>query len=197
MRDVATDDLAGLACDHPLKRLGGGYDFPVPLLAGDHVTDDTGTGFVHTAPGHGREDFDVWTANARALEARGIDTTIPYTVDGDGYFTDHAPGFEGKRVLTDKGEKGDANDAVIKALIERRHADRARPPQAPVSAFLALEEAGDLPQHAAMVHRDGQALRAATRRATRCAERHAAPSRADAIKETRWVPAQGRTASPA
>jgi len=35
----------------------GGYDFSVPLLAGDHVTDDAGTGFVHTAPGHGREDF--------------------------------------------------------------------------------------------------------------------------------------------
>ena len=38
-------------------------NFKVPLLAGDHVTDDTGTGFVHTAPGHGREDFDVWIAN--------------------------------------------------------------------------------------------------------------------------------------
>ena len=43
----------------------------VPLLAGDHVTDDAGTGFVHTAPGHGREDFEVWTANrARAGSAR-------------------------------------------------------------------------------------------------------------------------------
>ena len=43
------------------------YDFEVPLLKGDHVTDDAGTGFVHTAPGHGREDFDVWTAHAREL----------------------------------------------------------------------------------------------------------------------------------
>ena len=90
----------------------------MPLLAGDHVTDDTGTGFVHTAPGHGREDFDVWTANARNLAARGINTAIPYTVDADGRFTEQAPGFTGKRVLTDKGEKGDANEAVIKALIE-------------------------------------------------------------------------------
>jgi isoleucyl-tRNA synthetase len=101
---------------HPLK--GKGYDFQVPLLAGDHVTDDTGTGFVHTAPGHGREDFDVWMANARALEARGINTTVPYTVDENGAFTEHAPGFTGKRVINDKGEKGDANDAVIKALVE-------------------------------------------------------------------------------
>lgn len=101
---------------HPLH--GKGYDFQVPLLSGEHVTDDAGTGFVHTAPGHGREDFDVWMANARALEARGINTTIPYTVDENGAFTDHAPGFTGKRVINDKGEKGDANDAVIKALVE-------------------------------------------------------------------------------
>ena len=87
-------------------------------LRGDHVTDDTGTGFVHTAPGHGREDFDVWTANARELAARGINTAIPYTVDADGRFTEQAPGFTGKRVLTDKGEKGDANEAVIKALVD-------------------------------------------------------------------------------
>ena len=88
----------------------------MPLLAGDHVTEDTGTGFVHTAPGHGREDFDLWTANAAKLAAQGINTTIPYTVDADGRFTDQAPGFTGKRVLTDKGEKGDANEAVIAAL---------------------------------------------------------------------------------
>ena len=47
----------------------GGYDFDVPLLAGDHVTDDAGTGFVHTAPGHGREDFEIWTANARSARS--------------------------------------------------------------------------------------------------------------------------------
>ncbi len=90
----------------------------MPLLAGDHVSDDTGTGFVHTAPGHGRDDFEVWTANAAKLAARGIATAIPYTVDADGRLTEQAPGFTGKRVLTDKGEKGDANEAVIKALID-------------------------------------------------------------------------------
>jgi isoleucyl-tRNA synthetase len=117
--------LAGITAAHPLKGLGGGYEFDVPLLEGDHVTDDAGTGFVHTAPGHGREDFDIWMANAREIAARGIDTTIPYTVDADGFFTDQAPGFgprdtggKPKRVITDKGEKGDANEAVIKALID-------------------------------------------------------------------------------
>ncbi len=118
VRDLPADTLDAVECAHPLKGFGGGYEFTVPLLAGDHVTDDTGTGFVHTAPGHGREDFDVWTANARELEARGINTAIPYTVDENGAFTDHAPGFTGKRVINDKGEKGDANEAVIKALVE-------------------------------------------------------------------------------
>jgi len=116
LSDVSADTLKFMSCFHPLA--GKGYDFRVPLLAGDHVTDDTGTGFVHTAPGHGREDFDVWMANASRLERRGISTTIPYTVDENGAFTDQAPGFTGKRVINDKGEKGDANEAVIKALIE-------------------------------------------------------------------------------
>ena len=119
VRALPAETLDAVECAHPLRGLDGGYQFIVPLLAGDHVTDDTGTGFVHTAPGHGREDFDVWTANARELEARGISTTIPYTVDENGALTAQAPGFTGKRVLNDKGEKGDANEAVIKALIEK------------------------------------------------------------------------------
>jgi isoleucyl-tRNA synthetase len=119
VRDVPADTLDAVECAHPLKGLDAGYEFVVPLLEGEHVTDDTGTGFVHTAPGHGREDFEVWMANARDLAARGINTTIPYTVDENGAFTVHAPGFTGKRVINDKGEKGDANEAVIKALVER------------------------------------------------------------------------------
>ncbi len=118
VRDIPGDTMDAIECAHPLKGLGGGYDFIVPLLSGDHVTDDTGTGFVHTAPSHGREDFDVWMANTRDLDARGINTAIPYTVDENGAYTEQAPGFTGKRVINDKGEKGDANDAVIKALVD-------------------------------------------------------------------------------
>ena len=101
---------------HPLR--GSGYDFDVPLLAGEHVTEDTGTGFVHTAPGHGVEDFEIWTANERLLRERKIDTRIPSTVDAAGFFTKDAPGFEGKRVIDDRGKFGDANFAVIAALTE-------------------------------------------------------------------------------
>src|SRR5687768_938731 len=117
LADVAADDFATLVAAHPLRNAGlGGYSFDVPMLAGEHVTEDAGTGFVHTAPGHGREDFDIWMEHRRELEESGVDTTIPYTVDENGAFTGDAPGFEGRRVITDSGEKGDANQAVIAAL---------------------------------------------------------------------------------
>ncbi|WP_108660507.1 isoleucine--tRNA ligase [Acuticoccus kandeliae] len=143
--DVPAAVLAGTMCYHPLwprekdhpfypqggkqfvgvpgpqgKHFAGGaapYSFLVPLLPGDHVTDDAGTGFVHTAPGHGVEDFEVWTENKRRLEAAGIDTNIPYTVGADGRYTREAPGFEGLAVITDEGKKGEANKAVIDALV--------------------------------------------------------------------------------
>ena len=106
LHDVTIASLAISECVHPLRKLG--YEFWVPLLEGDHVTDDTGTGFVHTAPGHGADDYNIWTEK--------VGGPIPFTVDADGFFTKDAPGFEGRRVITDKGEKGDANEAVISAL---------------------------------------------------------------------------------
>jgi len=124
VRAVTAAELAAVTLAHPLRRVGFlegdfvGYTFDVPLLDGDHVTDDTGTGFVHTAPGHGADDYTIWIANQKALRERGIDTTIPFTVDADGVLTKEAPGFTGKRVLKETGDKGDANDAVIKALAD-------------------------------------------------------------------------------
>lgn len=132
LRGLAAEELAGLLADHPLRgwrpegaATGAGepYSFPVPLLTGAHVTDDAGTGFVHTAPGHGTEDFEAFMEARRALEARGIDTTIPFTVDDEGFYTRDAPGFGpdapagAARVLDDKGRKGDANQRVIDALV--------------------------------------------------------------------------------
>jgi isoleucyl-tRNA synthetase len=186
---VPADMIAAILCAHPLNGRIDRYEFAVPLLPGDHVTDDTGTGFVHTAPGHGREDFDVWTANAQKLTALGINTNIPYTVDADGRFTEQAPGFAGKRVLTDKGEKGDANEAVIKALIDAGmliargrlkhqypHSWRSKKPvifrntpqwfiamDKPIALLSGIARHGLTPRQLAL----------------------------DAIKQTRWVPEQG------
>ncbi|MFP6735679.1 MAG: isoleucine--tRNA ligase [Rhodospirillales bacterium] len=107
IRDVSADMLRHVRCAHPFK--GQGYDFEVPLLDGTHVTDDTGTGFVHTAPGHGSDDYEIWMANSGALNTFGIDTKVPETVGGDGLYFEHVPLFAGIHVF-----KADA--AVIEAL---------------------------------------------------------------------------------
>jgi isoleucyl-tRNA synthetase len=114
--DVTSEMLRQAMTAHPLRDQSD-YRFMVPLLAGEHVTEDIGTGFVHTAPGHGVDDFEVWTANECLLRERNIDKAIPFTVDEAGFFTKEAPRFEGKRVVDDKGKFGDANEAVIQALI--------------------------------------------------------------------------------
>jgi isoleucyl-tRNA synthetase len=100
-------DLTGTICKHPLN--GQGYDFDVPLLAGDFVTAEAGTGFVHIAPGHGEDDFYLGTAN-------GIEVTD--NVADDGTFRSHVPLFAGLEVYTQKGELGQGNFAVLKALQE-------------------------------------------------------------------------------
>ncbi|MCF8500279.1 MAG: isoleucine--tRNA ligase [Rhodospirillum sp.] len=81
-------ELVGSTCRHPWR--GKGYDFDVPLLAGDFVTTEQGTGFVHIAPGHGEDDYFLGRDN-------GIQP--PDTVDGDGLYMDHVPLFAGKHVF--------------------------------------------------------------------------------------------------
>ena len=90
---------------HPFR--GRGYDFPVPVLPADFVTMDQGTGFVHIAPGHGADDFEL--GRAHSIE-------VPHTVDAEGVFMDHVPLFAGKTIYTHEGKEGDANAAVVAAL---------------------------------------------------------------------------------
>ncbi|WP_316359028.1 isoleucine--tRNA ligase [Devosia sp.] len=122
---VSAEELADITCHHPLYKpgafdgIGEQYAFHVPLLDGEHVTDDAGTGFVHTAPGHGLDDFEIWMNSSRLLGEKGIDSAIPYVVGDDGFYTSEAPGLEGARVIDDNGKKGDANNRVIAALAER------------------------------------------------------------------------------
>ncbi|PTD18997.1 isoleucine--tRNA ligase [Sphingomonas fennica] len=67
--------LAGTVARHPMHHLGGFFAKPRPLLAGDFVTTDTGTGLVHMAPDHGEDDFLLCKAN-------GIDPVFAVADDG-------------------------------------------------------------------------------------------------------------------
>jgi isoleucyl-tRNA synthetase len=96
-RVIKGAELAGAIAAHPLR--GFGYDFDVPLLPGDFVTTEAGTGFVHIAPGHGEDDFNLGRAHK---------LPVPETVNDDGTFTHFAPGFEGLHVFK-------AHDAVYAA----------------------------------------------------------------------------------
>lgn len=86
-------DLSGVVCSHPWR--GRGFDFDVPLLAGAHVTNEEGTGFVHTAPGHGLEDYAVAVNN---------NIEIPHTVGDDGIFYVHVPLVAGEHVYKVDGK---------------------------------------------------------------------------------------------
>ena len=113
-RPVLAAELADVACAHPLAKLAPAYGFDVPMLAGEHVTADAGTGFVHTAPGHGQEDYLVWLKSGHR--------DIPETVDANGAYFDSVALFAGLQVIETEGKKagkfGPANGAVMDKLIE-------------------------------------------------------------------------------
>ncbi|MCF3946708.1 isoleucine--tRNA ligase [Acidiphilium iwatense] len=98
LRTIKGHDLAGSVCAHPLR--GRGYDFDVPMLLGDFVTTEAGTGFVHMAPAHGEDDFFL-------CHEHGID--VPETVQDDGVYAPDVPLFAGIHVYK-------AADPVCKAL---------------------------------------------------------------------------------
>ena len=105
--EVTAEDLEGLIAAHPFR--GQGFEFDVRLLPGGFVTADAGTGFVHIAPGHGADDYELGIAN-------GVE--VPDTVAEDGSYYPHVPLFAGKRVYTPEGKKGDANRTAIALLDE-------------------------------------------------------------------------------
>ncbi len=112
VRAVSADELAGMVTAHPFRGVddaNGEWDYDVPLLPGEHVTDEAGTGFVHTAPSHGADDYMI-----------GVKYKLPMThnVGPAGEFRDDLPFFGGLHILDRKGKEGKANDAVIKKLSE-------------------------------------------------------------------------------
>ncbi|WP_298558324.1 isoleucine--tRNA ligase [uncultured Aliiroseovarius sp.] len=114
VRDVAVSELAGLICKHPFNGADGAdgfWDYDVPMIDGDHVTDDAGTGFVHTAPSHGADDYE-------AFVARNWIDRMTHNVGEESEFLPHVPFFAGLQVFDRKGKEGKANNAVIAKLVE-------------------------------------------------------------------------------
>jgi len=116
-------ELEGLVTKHPL------FDRESPIIFGDHVTTDAGTGAVHTAPGHGQEDFQVG-------KEYGLEILCP--VDGRGVYTSEALSYEYKNIENlINATKG--NDA-LKAKLENR--DLSKPID--LAGFQVIKHGNDL-----------------------------------------------------
>tara|TARA_B100000678_G_scaffold14471_1_gene11444 strand:- start:15215 stop:18190 length:2976 start_codon:yes stop_codon:yes gene_type:complete len=119
-KKVKSVDPTGLVLKHPFHGADwadGYWDHDIPLLAGDHVTDDAGTGFVHTAPAHGEDDYLVFLKNGNsARDIRDI-------VGPAGEYRDEVPRFAGMDIIRTSGKKrgqdGKAPGEVLKALMEQ------------------------------------------------------------------------------
>tara|TARA_R110000764_G_scaffold27072_4_gene64319 strand:- start:1469 stop:4447 length:2979 start_codon:yes stop_codon:yes gene_type:complete len=113
---VSDVDPTGWTLKHPLSGMDPFFDKPIPMLSGEHVTADAGTGFVHTAPAHGEDDFNVWVNSGRTTQE------IRQIVDADGCYTPDVPRFAGMDIVRTSGKKrgepGKANQEVIAALAE-------------------------------------------------------------------------------
>ncbi|WP_170473742.1 isoleucine--tRNA ligase [Ruegeria arenilitoris] len=113
--DVSQEDLAKIQLTHPLAGAEGGngeWDDIRDFRAADFVTDTEGTGFVHCAPSHGMEEFELYR------DLGMLEQVITYNVMDDGSFRADLPFFGGKYILSRKGGEGDANKAVIDKLAE-------------------------------------------------------------------------------
>ncbi len=111
---VTANELAATSCTHPFAKMDGArgfWDYEVPMINGDHVTDDAGTGFVHTAPSHGADDYECFVK-------RGWTQRMTHNVNEDSAFESFVPFFAGLEVFNRKGKEGKANQAVISKLVE-------------------------------------------------------------------------------
>ena len=115
VRAVSADELAGLSLLHPLagaEGSNGEWDDLRDFRAADFVTDEEGTGFVHCAPSHGMEEYELYR------DLGMLEQVITYNVMDDGGFRADLPFFGGHYILNRKGGEGTANKAVIDKLVE-------------------------------------------------------------------------------
>ncbi|WP_270731342.1 isoleucine--tRNA ligase [Shimia sp. Alg240-R146] len=113
--DVSGSDLEGVGLAHPLHGAEGGegeWDDIRDFRAAPFVTDTEGTGFVHCAPSHGMEEFELYR------DLGMLEQMITYNVMDDGGFRKDLPFFGGTYILNRKGGEGDANKKIIDKLVE-------------------------------------------------------------------------------
>ncbi len=113
--DISQNDLSKIQLMHPLAGADGSngeWDDIRDFRAADFVTDTEGTGFVHCAPSHGMEEFELYR------DLGMLEQVITYNVMDDGSFRADLPFFGGTYILSRKGGEGDANKAVIDKLAE-------------------------------------------------------------------------------
>ena len=109
--DVLASDLDNAICSHPLSEMDEYWSYDVPMIDGEHVTDEAGTGFVHTAPSHGADDYECF------VKRNWLDR-MTHNIGEASQFLDHVPFFAGLEVFDRKGKEGKANNAVIAKLVE-------------------------------------------------------------------------------
>ncbi len=115
VRDVTNEELEGISLKHPLAGAEGGngeWDDLRDFRVAEFVTDTEGTGFVHCAPSHGLEEYDLYR------DLGMLEQVITYNVNPDGRYRDDLPFFGGKAILKPNGKEGNANAAVIDKLAE-------------------------------------------------------------------------------
>ncbi len=113
LRDVDPTAISGVK--HPLHGTEGArgeWDDIRDFRAADFVTDEEGTGFVHCAPSHGMEEYELYR------DLGMLDQVITYNVKDDGSFREDLPFFGGTYILSRKGGEGDANKAIIDKMVE-------------------------------------------------------------------------------
>ena len=113
--DVPVADLAGIGLTHPFagaEGSNGEWDDIRDFRAAEFVTDTEGTGFVHCAPSHGMEEFELYR------DLGMLEQVITYNVMDDGGMRSDMPFFGGTYILNRKGGEGDANTAIINKLVE-------------------------------------------------------------------------------
>lgn len=114
LRDVTPAQMNAMTLSHPLKGAdeNGEWDQIRDFRAAGFVTDTEGTGFVHCAPSHGMEEYELYR------ELGMLEQVITYNVNPDGRFRGDLPFFGGKAILKPNGKEGNANAAVIDKLAE-------------------------------------------------------------------------------